>query len=248
MVKNDLLNKKNCFITGATGSLGRSFVKKFAQEGCNLFLTGTNNKKLAELKEELKLITNNNIKISYESGNLEIDNEVENILKKARADLGDFDILVNNAGVTHFKPFTKTTISDFDKMFDINVRATYLLSIDLCRDMIKKGWGRIINVGSTTAYKSLRDLPLYSASKHAVLGLSKAMYQELVDYNVKVYIVNPGALKSEMGKFVVENFKEDWDTFIDTDEVADYVIYTIKYDDTMINDDIRLNRVKEKFN
>ena len=248
MLKNDLLNKKNCFISGATGSLGKSFVKKFAQEGCNLFLTGTNNKKLAELEEELKLITNNNIKISYEPGNLEINDEVENILKKARADLGDFDILVNCAGIVYFKPFTETSISEFDKMFDINVRATYLLSINLCRDMIKKGWGRIINIGSTTAYRSLRDLPLYSASKHAVLGLSKAMYQDLVDYNVKVYVVNPGALKSEMGKFVVENFNEDWDTFIDPDEVAEYVIYTIKYDETMINDDIRLNRVKEKFN
>ncbi len=248
MVKNDLLNKKNCFISGAAGSLGKSFVKKFAHEGCNLFLTDIDNKRLAGLKEEIKSITDKNIKISYKSGNLEINDEVENILKKARADLGDFDILVNCAGITHFKPFTKTSISEFDKMFDINIRATYLLSINLCRDMIKKGWGRIINIGSTTAYRSLRDLPLYSASKHAVLGLSKAMYQELVDYNVKVYVVNPGALKSEMGKFVVENFNEDWDTFIDPDEVAEYVIYTIKYDENMINDDIRLNRVKEKFN
>ena len=248
MVKIDLLNKKNCFISGAAGSLGKSFVKKFAQEGCNLFLTDVNSKKLAELKEETKSITDKNIKISYESGDLEIDDEVENILKKARADLGDFDILVNCAGIVYIEPFTKTSISKFDKIFNINIRATYLLSINLSRDMIKKGWGRIINIGSTTAYRSLRDMPLYSATKHAVLGLSKAMNLELLDSNVRVYVVNPGALKSEMGKFVVENFNEDWETFIDPDEVAKYVIYTIKYDENMINDDIRLNRVKEKLN
>ena len=248
MMKNDILFKKNCFITGATGSLGISFVKKLASEGCNLFLTSTDNTKLSNLANDIKSNVNKEINISYGAADLENNSDIENILNKARQDIGKFDILVNNAGITHFKTFTKTSITEFDKIFDLNVRATYLLSLKLCEDMIKKGWGRIINIGSTTAYKSLKDLPLYSASKHALLGLSKAMYLELIDYNVRVFLVNPGALKSEMGKFVVENFNEDWDSFIETDEVAENVIYNIKFDNTMINDDIRLNRIKERFN
>jgi 3-oxoacyl-[acyl-carrier protein] reductase len=113
--------------------------------------------------------------------------------------------------------------------------------------MIKNKWGRVINIGSTTSYDSIAIAPLYSASKHAILGLTRAMYQDLSKYNIRVFCVSPGPLKSEMAKEVVRKFNENWDSFIETDEVADYVAYAIKFDENMISEEIRMNRLQEQF-
>jgi len=89
--------------------------------------------------------------------------------------------------------------------------------------MVKNNWGRIINIGSTTSYSSISIAPLYSASKHAILGLSRATCQDLSRYNVRVLFVSPGPVKSEMAKVVIGKFNENWDSFNDPVEIADYV-------------------------
>ena len=73
------------------------------------------------------------------------------------------------------------------------------------------------------------------------------MYQDLSKYNIRAFCVSPGLLKSKTGKEVFRKFNEDWDSFIDPDEVADYVAYVIKFDEDMISEEIRINRLQEHF-
>jgi short-subunit dehydrogenase len=247
MFNEKLLIKKNCFISGATGSLGECFAKRFAEEGCNLFLTSTSESKLKRLKRNIENSISDKIKISYAPGDFEDIGSINNVLKTAKETIGDFDILINSIGIVQFKPFIDTTIEDFDKMFNLNVRAPFFLCKELYKDMIKKKWGRIINIGSTTSYSSISVAPLYSSSKHAILGLTRAIYQDVCKNNVLVFFISPGPLKSEMGKEVVKKFKENWETFIDPKDVAEYTAHAIKYDENMISEEIRLNRLQEVF-
>jgi short-subunit dehydrogenase len=242
-----ILKNKNCFISGATGSLGECFSKRFAKEGCNLFLTSTNNSKLEKLKKNIENSLSSKVKIFYAPGDFEDIASINNVLKIAKETIGDIDILINSIGIVQFKPFINTTIEDFDKMFNLNVRAPFILCKELCKDMIKKKWGRILNIGSTTSYSSISIAPLYSSSKHAILGLTRAIYQDLGKNNVQVFCISPGPLKSEMGKKVVKKFKENWESFIDPEEVADYAAHAIKFDENMISEEIRLNRIQENF-
>ena len=122
-----ILKNKNCFISGASGSLGESFTRKFAEQGCNLFLTGTSDTKLLKLKKDIEASMNEEIKISLASGDFEKLNEMNRVIDIARNEIGDIDILINSIGIVQFEPFISTTIEDFDKMFNLNVRAPYVL-------------------------------------------------------------------------------------------------------------------------
>ncbi len=247
MLNETILIGKNCFISGASGSIGECYAMRFAKEGCNLFLTGTNDKKLEKLKKDIENSVSGEIKIFYASGDFENVDSINKVLDTAKKTIGDIDILINSIGVTQFEPFISTTVEDFDKMFNLNVRAPFILCKELCKDMIKNKWGRIINIGSTTSYSSISVAPLYSSSKHAILGLSRAISQELSKDNVRVLCVSPGPVKSVMGKKVVKMFDEDWETFIDPEEIADYTAHAVKFDDTMVSEEIRLNRLHENF-
>jgi len=130
-------------------------------------------------------------------------------------------------------------------MFSINVRATLIFCKELCKDMIKKRWGRIINIGSVGSYNGWADTAIYCASKHAILGFSRSLYEELKNYNVRVFCVSPGTLVSEMGKLVTEKFKLRQDTFIEPDEMAEYIAFSISFNKEMISKEIRLDRIQE---
>lgn len=92
-------------------------------------------------------------------------------------------------------------------MMGINVRALYVLCSTLCKDIIKNNWGRIINMGSTTSYEVAPSVPLYSISKHAVLGLNMILSKDFSKYNVRSICVYPAAFKSDMGRDVVRRGK-----------------------------------------
>ena len=246
-MKKNILNKKNCLITGATGTLGLCLAKYFAKNGCNLFLTSRSIDKLQNLKEELESIIPD-IKIFYEAGDLENDSDIYKIIKKAQQEFETIDILINNAGMFEVKSLLDTPAEDFNTLFNINVRAPFILSKELCKDMIKKRWGRIINIGSTAAYNGWADTALYCASKHAILGFSRSLYEELKSDGVRVFCISPGTLVSKMGELVEEKFNLIPGTFIDPEEMAESIAFAIAYDKEMISKEIRLDRIQESIN
>ena len=108
--------------------------------------------------------------------------------------------------------------------------------------MIKNKWGRIINIASSSAYGGSPMTSVYCASKHALLGFSRSLYKELKGDNVRVICVSPGSIKTEMGR-KVEELGQDFDTFMEPDELAEYIVYSSSLDGNMISEEIRLNRV-----
>jgi NAD(P)-dependent dehydrogenase (short-subunit alcohol dehydrogenase family) len=111
--------------------------------------------------------------------------------------------------------------------------------------MISKKWGRIVNIASSGAYNGRRKTVIYRASKHALLGLSRSLHSELKEYNVRTFCVSPGPIKTPMGLDIVKNENPDerFDSFMNPNEIAEFIAYLISFDNEMVSEEIRLNRI-----
>jgi len=141
------------------------------------------------------------------------------------------------------KSIDKTTIEEFEESFKINVRAPFIFSKEFSKDMKKSKWGRIVNIGSSSAYNGFKNSTAYCSSKHALLGFSRALFSELKDNNVRVYSISPGSTQTKMGKLSKD---QKFETFLEPKEVADYVAFAIGFDKQLISEEIRLNRIQIK--
>lgn len=239
-MKYKILEDRNCFITGATGGIGRCIAMKMAENKCNLFLTSTNIIKLKTLKEEIEALYGEKIKIYYEHGDLNEIQDIKKIIAMVRERIHTVDILVNCAGLFMVKFLSDSNLDDFDATFNLNVRAPFIFSKEFSEDMIKCRWGRIINIGSSSAYAGSKETLLYCASKHALLGFSRALHDELKKNNIRTYCVSPSGAKTKMGKLIKN---QNFDTFINPMEIAEYVTFICSFDGEMVSDEIRLNRM-----
>lgn len=231
----NILENKNCFLTGATGGIGKCIAKKMAENGCNLFLTSSDAEALKKMKQELI-----DVKVGYEPGDLNKTEDIERIIKKAEEEFGRIDILINCAGVFSVKSLQDSSLKDFEDCFNINVRAPFLFCKAFSQSMMKNKWGRIVNIASSSAYSGFKDTSVYCASKHALLGLSRSLHCELKEHGVRVFCVSPASVKTEMGKKVSW---QDYNTFIGPGDIARYISFIISFDKDMISDEIRLNRM-----
>ena len=239
-MKYEILENRNCFITGATGGLGQCIAMKMAQNKCNLFLTSTNLFKLKKLGEEIESLYGGKIAIFCEYGDLNKIQDINKIITTARAKIKTVDILVNCAGLFVVKPLFDSNLDDFNTTFNLNIRAPFIFCKEFSEDMIKSGWGRIVNIGSSSAYAGSKETSLYCASKHAILGFSRALHDELKKNNIRTFCVSPSGLKTEMGKLIKN---QNFDTFLNPEEIAEYVNFICSFNGEMISDEIRLNRM-----
>jgi len=230
--------KKNCLIIGASGGIGNAITKKLAEQNFNLFLIGKNENKLLKLKKEVE---NENIDVKIESVDLTNKKQIERSIKKIRKIFGKIDILINTPGSFLINSIEKTSIEEFDEIFKINVRAPFIFSKEFSKDMKKSKWGRIVNIGSSSAYNGFKNSIVYCSSKHALLGFSRALFSELKENNIRVYSISPGSTQTKMGRL---SKNQKFETFLKPEEIAEYVEFVISFDKQLISEEIRLNRMK----
>jgi short-subunit dehydrogenase len=241
----NILEKKNCLITGATGGLGKQIAIELAKKNCNIFLTGRQNKKLEKLNDELEKTNKNNL-IKYKQCNLQETEELDDLIQKIRDEFSSIDILVNCAGIFPVSPISQSTLEQYDRCMNLNVRVPFVLSKEFSKDMMKNRWGRIVNIASSGAYNGLKNTAIYRSSKHALLGLSRSLHNELKEFNVRTFCISPGPIKTDMGKDIVkkENPNENYDTFMNPNEIAEFIIFAISFDNNLISSEVRLGRIK----
>jgi len=239
---NQILQGKNCLITGATGGLGKEIAKEFAKNGCNLFLTGRNNEKLSSLKNELENDVSE-IKIDFENADLSDADEIQKLIEKVKSTFANIDVLVNCAGVFPVKLLSDSTVEDFENCFSVNVKAAFVLCKEFSQGMISKKWGRIVNIASSSAYAGFKNTSIYCSSKHALLGLSRSLHSELKEYNVRTFCVSPGSIKTPMGKSVTG---QNYETFLNPSEIAELIVHLVSFDNEMISQEIQLSRMDQQ--
>ncbi len=226
---DNILKNKNVLITGATGGVGREFCTQFKENGANLFITSKTNK-IETLAKELEC---EYIKTDFNTG-------IEELTSSIRNSIGSVDILVNCAGVFVSNKLSELTLEDFDTIFNVNVKTPFALMKEFSQDMKKNKWGRIINIGSNSAYVGAAENTLYCASKHAILGLSRSLQQELKVDGIRTYCFSPGGMQTPMGMKINE---KEYDKFISPKEFVDFIIHSIKYNSNMVPDEMKLNRL-----
>lgn len=237
MFDTDILKSKCAFITGATGGIGEAIAFDLAKAGCNLFLTGTENNSLQNLANELSVF---NITIDYASADLSNNDEVYSVIDKAREVFMPIDILINSAGIFPYKGLFETKDIDYEELMSINFKAPFIFMREFANDMVKREWGRIVNIGSSSSYSGNGETTLYCASKHALLGLSRSVHDELKEYNIKSICISPSSTQSKMG---MNTKNQDYSTFLDPKDVAKYVVFAISNNSNIVTEEIFLKRM-----
>jgi 3-oxoacyl-[acyl-carrier protein] reductase len=197
----DLTGRK-ALVTGATGGIGEEIARALHAQGATLGLHGTRREKLealaAELGGDTKIFT----------ANLTDRAAVKELAKTAEAELGGVDILVNNAGITNDGLMMRMSDDDWDKVIDINLNATFVLTRELCGPMMKRRYGRVVNISSVVAAIGNPGQANYCASKAGMEGFTKAFAAEVASRNIMANCVSPGFIESAMTEKLNEKQKE----------------------------------------
>ena len=197
-----MINFKNkkILITGATGGIGGSLVKKFSSLGGIVLGTGTKSEKLDIIKKEYP-------EVITKKFNLSEHNEIENFINSTTSELGGLDILINNAGMNIDNLSLRMKDEDWKKVIDVNLTSTFLLSKYAIKNMLKNKFGRIVNITSIVGHTGNLGQSNYSASKSGIIGMSKSLAIEYAKKNITINCVSPGFIISDMTDGINEKVK-----------------------------------------
>ena len=195
------LEKKNIIITGASGGIGNSIVKKFYEHGANILASGTKIEKLEELKKRY-----DKIKIlSFDISQIE---KIEQFIDNAANELGGLDCVINNAGITQDNLAIRMNIEEWKKLNDINLTSTFLISKFAIKKMLKNKKGKIVNITSVVGHTGNLGQVNYTASKAGIVAMSKSLAIEYAKKNININCISPGFIKTKMTDKIDERFKD----------------------------------------
>ena len=195
------LKNKKVLITGSTGGIGNSLVKKFNDLGAEVIATGTREEKLLILKEQFP-------RIKIEKFKLDEHQKIENFIENIDKNLGGLDILVNNAGITLDNLSIRLTEENWKKVIDINLTATFLMCKFSIKKMLKRKSGKIVNITSIVGHTGNIGQANYAASKAGIVAFSKSLAIEYAKKNININCVSPGFIKTDMTDKINDDFKK----------------------------------------
>ena len=196
------LENKNIIETGASGVIGNSIVKKLNQAGANILASGTRIEKLEELKKNFE-----NIKIL--KFDISQSDKIAEFIENATNELGgSLDGLVNNAGITQDNLAIRMSLEEWQKVININLTSTFLMSKFAIKKMLKNKSGKIVNITSVVGHTGNLGQANYTASKAAIVAMSKSLAIEYAKKNININCISPGFIKTAMTDNIDEKFKE----------------------------------------
>ena len=186
------LSDKVALITGASGGIGMSIVKKMKQCGAKLIISGTRQNVLNDLASEL----GNDVKTIITDLNNKDD--VLNLAKEAEASFGHIDILINNAGITADNLFLRMKDDEWDQVINVNLSAPMRLTRQVIKGMLKRRYGRVIFISSVVGYSGNAGQSNYAASKSALVGFTKSIALEVASRGITCNLIAPGFISTPM--------------------------------------------------
>lgn len=186
------LNGKTALVTGASGGIGGAIAKFLYAQGAVVALNGRKKDALESLQKEL------GDRAHVVVGSLDDADKTDAVIKEAEEKMGQIDILVNNAGLTRDGLTMRMKDEDWQTVLDVNLTSAFRLSRAVMRGMMKRRWGRIINITSIVGVTGNPGQANYCASKAGMIGMSKSMAAEIANRNITVNCVAPGFIKTAM--------------------------------------------------
>ena len=231
---NDLKNK-NVIVTGASGGIGHSIVKRLYDSGANILASGTRIEKLDELKKNFE-----NIKIL--KFDISQSDKVEEFIENATNELGgSLDGIINNAGITQDNLAIRMSLDEWQKVININLTSTFLMCKFAIKKMLKNKSGKIVNITSVVGHTGNVGQANYTASKAGIVAMSKSLAIEYAKKNINVNCISPGFIKTAMTEKIDDKFKEAIIAKIpsarlgDPDDIANAVLFLSSDQSSYIN-------------
>ena len=202
---------KTAVITGASRGIGRATAIEFARNGYNVLANYNNSEK--EASELEKMLTEEGYSIKVFKADVSKSSEADAMIEYCLKEFGGLDVLVNNAGISQDKLFTDITDEDWERMMSINVTSVFNCSRKALQHMIWEKSGSIINITSMWGETGGSCEVHYSASKAAIIGMTKALAKEVGPSNIRVNAVSPGVIMTDMcayyGEETLNELKEE---------------------------------------
>jgi 2-deoxy-D-gluconate 3-dehydrogenase len=187
------LDGKTAIVTGAARGLGQAYAEALAEAGADVVRVD-----LSDSAETDALIKRHGRRTSWVQANLGERESIPRVIAEAKQLTGRLDILVNNAGIIRREDFPKFTEKDWDDVLDVNLNAVFFLSQAFVRELLAAGRpGKIINIASMLSFQGGIRVPSYTASKSAVMGLTRLMANELAAQNINVNAIAPGYMATD---------------------------------------------------
>lgn len=199
------LDGKIAIVTGGNTGLGLAYSKALMEAGANILVT-TFDDNTNEIESYAKRL---NKKIVFVKGDLTKKEVRDQIVDTCIKEYGKIDILVNNAGTIRRAPLLEYKEEDWNAVIDINLNALYFLSQSVAKIMVKQGQGKIINIASMLSFQGGKFVPPYTASKHGVMGVTRAFANELAQHNIQVNAIAPGYIKTANTKPIRDDEKRN---------------------------------------
>lgn len=235
------MKNRTVVITGAGGGIGRAVAEKLAQCGVKIVLLGGHN--IANLEETEKIVA------KYTSclvlpGDLTSPEFLDESIEKTVEVCGGIDILINNAGVAQSTPFEDVSLEEYDKIMAVNVRVPFML-MQKCLPYLKKSsYAAIVNIASIVSHAGYPLQSIYSASKHALLGLTKSVAAEYYQQGIRVHAIAPGGVYTDMVKVSRPDLKPDG--MIMPEDIAEIVHFMLANRTNAVIDEILVHRLNKQ--
>jgi NAD(P)-dependent dehydrogenase (short-subunit alcohol dehydrogenase family) len=194
-VNNKIFSGKVALVTGGTSGIGKTTAIEFARAGAKVVLTGRREKEGAQVVAEIKKLGGD---AGFVRADVARDADVKGMVDFTVDKFGRLDIAFNNAGVEWMGPLDQATEAEYRRVFDINVWGVLNSMRHEIPVMLKTGGGAIVNTSSVAGHVGMGQVSIYTASKHAVEGLTKALALEFAKQNIRINAVAPGAIATEM--------------------------------------------------
>ncbi len=231
------LTGKVAIVTGASRGIGRAISIALAKEAATVILAARSIDKLRETADQ---VTAAGGKPEIVVTDLTEEESIKNLIKATGEKFSRLDILVNNAGVTHSAKLEETATKDWDRCFAVNVRAPFILCREALPLLKKAEAAYIINIASVVGVKGYPLQSAYTASKHALRGMTISLAEELKGSSIRVHLLCPGGVDTELVQKVRPDIKKQ--DLIQPDEIAELVLYLVTHKGNAVIDELHIRR------
>lgn len=235
------LSGKVAIVTGASRGIGRAISIALARETATVVLAA---RSMPKLQETAELVQQAGGKAQIIITDLLLEESIKNLVRAVEDKFGRLDILVNNAGVTHSSRLEETKTEDWQRCLQVNATAPFILCREALGLLRKAPTSYIINISSVVGVKGYPLQSAYTASKHAVRGMTISLAEEFNGTNVRVHLICPGGVDTELIPQVRPDLKSE--DLMRPEEIAELVIYLVTHQGKAIIDELHIRRSTSK--
>src|SRR5207249_3942895 len=228
----DGLHGKVCLVTGASSGIGEATARRFAAAGMDVAIGARREDRLRALSEELE---SDGVRVFARSTDVTQESEARSLVEETKTELGRVDVLVNNAGVMLLGPVEGAATAEWRRMVEVNLLGLFYCTHAALPLMREQGGGDIVNISSVAGRVARAGVAVYNATKFGVCAFSEALRQEALHSNIRVSVVEPGAVATELADHVtnplaraaIDQMRKEMKAPLRAEDIAEAIFYAV---------------------